>query len=104
MACLQMPETFKGKLSSREATCGICGKRYGFWRGTTDRENRAMVRSMGWTFRTDLGWVCPCRHACHLDATQEPNRETKRPRTRRYPRPSKRIRALAKKRNRREIE
>jgi len=61
-----MPEEFKGKCTRTRITCGICGKLYSFRPrefGETWRARKA-ARGMGWTFRDDLGWCCPCRHLC----------------------------------------
>ena len=59
-----MPEVFKGKCTARELTCGICERRHGFWAGRSVEENRKLAREMGWVYRPDLGWICPCRHQC----------------------------------------
>lgn len=101
---LHMPEEFKGKCTPREGTCGICLKRYGFRSGRKVEQNRKALRDMGWTFRTDLGWVCPCRHGCELAAGNEPKPKPTRSRSRRYQRPTKRVRAIIRRRNRQGIE
>lgn len=112
---LHMPLEFKGKATRRTLTCGICQKVYGFRKGRTVDMNRRAAREMGWTYRDDLGWVCPCRHRCeNLSPNTRDERgpvshkareaTTQAPSSRRYPAPSPNKRERIRKRNSREIE
>lgn len=106
MGRLSMPDIYKGTCNSAGLKCGICGKRHGFRPGeapTVDRA-RAITRAMGWTFRPELGWICPCRHQCgNLEGPGHPEPKTNR-KNRRRKDYAARARKLSRKRNKREIE
>lgn len=63
---MKMPKEFLGKCTRHRVNCGICGKVYGFRPGEFKAtwEARKAARGMSWTYRDDLGWVCPCRYQC----------------------------------------
>ncbi len=63
---MKMPKEYRGKCTLVGMNCGICAKVHQVRLGEFKRtwEARKAARGMGWIYRNDLGWICPCRHRC----------------------------------------
>ena len=96
---MKMPAEFFGVVRGHKVNCGICQRIHVFQ--VIEGLCNGQLRALGWTWRNDLGWVCPCRHQCgNLDPKQEPQLKRKRTHPRRHKSESEKARQKRIRRNR----